>query len=237
MTAAVVDEYQTQTEALAASTVAAVLALYATLTAGEMAPAVVIPAIAAVIATASAAATTLADVAVSAQIEVTTGVPTPPTGIVPRDDTARLFRAVETIVEEIDEDEPDEPEIDKPAPTLDLQPADAVPDTEPAEVVIAEPEVEPTNLVAPEDDPAAMRLQRLARSEPLDTGQAVVAEVIERQPAVAGWRRALDANPCPRCVRWAEDGRIFPTGAHFKRHYGCNCQCEIVTTTTEGNAP
>lgn len=84
-------------------------------------------------------------------------------------------------------------------------------------------------------EPAAdtpTRLERLARSEVLETGQATVAEVIARTPAITGWRRRLDGDPCARCVRWAEDGRVFPKGHHFKRHYGCNCQAEIVTATT-----
>ncbi|PND58133.1 hypothetical protein CRM90_09100 [Mycobacterium sp. ENV421] len=79
------------------------------------------------------------------------------------------------------------------------------------------------------DPSASMRLERLARSEVLDTGQQTVAEIITQLPVVTGWRRVLDADPCERCVRWAEDGRIFPKDAHFKRHYGCNCQTEIVT--------
>ncbi|WP_422747915.1 hypothetical protein ACN27E_07565 [Mycobacterium sp. WMMD1722] len=184
MTAAVVDDYQHETEALAASTVAAVLALYAALQAGALPPAVVVTAVAAVIATANAAATTLADVAVSAQIEAATGAPAPPTGIAPSDDTERLARAVATVFDDADE---------------------------PAE-------------------PAGMRLERLARSEPLEKGHAVTAEIVNRSAAVEGWTRRLDADPCERCVRWAEDGRVFPKGHHFKRHYGCNCQAEIVTT-------
>lgn len=239
MTAAVVDEYQSQTEALATSTVAAVLGLYATLQAGELAPATVTPAIAAVIATANAAATTLADLSVAAQIEVAAGVPTPPTGIAPRDDTDRLTVAVETIMssssisatssttsvdepDEIDEpqpdDEPDDDEIDEPEPDEidEPTPVDAQPDTvdEPAE--------------KPQRDSLAVRLERLARSEPLAAAQAVSAEIVAAAPSVEGWRRVLDADPCGRCVRWAEDGRVFPADHHFKSHYGCNCQLEVV---------
>lgn len=84
-------------------------------------------------------------------------------------------------------------------------------------------------------EPAAdtpTRLERLARSEVLETGQTAVAEVIARTPEITGWRRQLDADPCDRCIRWAEDGRVFPKEHVFKRHFGCNCQAEIVTRGT-----
>ncbi|MCV7300659.1 hypothetical protein H7J93_13570 [Mycobacterium barrassiae] len=80
---------------------------------------------------------------------------------------------------------------------------------------------------------APSRLERLARSEVLDTGQQVVQDTISRSPVVTGWTRKLDADPCERCQRWAEDGRVFPKDHHFKRHFGCNCQMNIVTR--EGN--
>lgn len=207
----VVDDYQAQTEALAASTAAGVLALYAALQTGGLAPATVIPAMAAVIATANAAATTLADVGVSAQIEAATAHPQPATGIAPRDDTERLAKAVETILD----DPGDEPKVE-PVSSVDT-------DSEP----VSDPGVEP------EPDPAAKRLERLARAEPLETGQAVTVEIINRIPRVAGWTRVLDADPCERCQRWAEDGRVFPKDAHFKRHLNCNCQQQVVVTGGE----
>ncbi|MCV7302635.1 hypothetical protein H7J93_23710 [Mycobacterium barrassiae] len=87
---------------------------------------------------------------------------------------------------------------------------------------------------APESS-APMRVKRLARSEVLDAGQQAVTDIIATVPVVTGWRRVLDADPCERCQRWAEDGRVFPKGHHFKRHYGCNCQAEIVTTKGTGS--
>lgn len=240
MTAAVVTDYQEQTEALAVSTVAAVLALYVAMQAGELAPAVLVPAIAAVVATANATATTLADLAVSAQIEVATAHPQPPTGIPPRDDTERLTKAVETIL--VDLSEPDEiDEIDEDAEELaadeddepdELDELDEDDLTEPADD--ADDVAEPDEDDVPDEDAARMRLERLARSEPLETGQAVTVEIIDRLPVAEGWTRVLDADPCARCRRWAEDGRVFLKGHHFKRHYGCNCQMQIVTT--EGTA-
>lgn len=202
----VVEDYQEQAETLAASAAAQMLALYAAMQTGGIAPSMAVEAMAAMVNAANAAATTLADVFASAQVEAAAGVPSPPTGIAPRDDTERLVKAVETILDDL------------PEPAA---PAEA-----------AEPDAD-----ADEPDPAetaAMRLERLARSEPLETGQAVTVEIVNRLPLVKGWTRKLDADPCERCQRWAEDGRVFPPDHRFKRHYGCNCQQQIVTT--EGKA-
>ena len=200
-----VEDDQAQTEALAAATAAQMLALYAALQAGGLTPTAASEAMAAVVNVANAAATTLADLFVTAQIEVAAGEPTPPTGIAPADDSERLGKAVTTILDDLD-DAADEP-------AEDTEDEEDSADTDPV-------------------DTAAMRLERLARAEPLDTGQAVTVEIINRLPRVEGWKRVLDADPCERCQRWAEDGRVFPKDAHFKRHLNCNCQQEIVMTTT-----
>ncbi|MCH9729534.1 MAG: hypothetical protein K0U84_07640 [Actinomycetia bacterium] len=244
----VVDEYQEQTEALAATTATAVLALYATLQTGGLAPAVVVPAMAAVIAVANATATTLADLAVSAQIESATAQPQPPIGIAPRDDTERLTKAVRTILDDLPEpnepaeqDEDDAAENEEPA---DEEPVDedgdgdedaeepddvAEPDEDEPDQQAEQPAEEDSHKETDEDEIARMRLERLARSEPLGTGQAVTVEIINRLPVVTGWTRKLDDDPCERCQRWAEQGRVFPKGHHFKTHFGCNCAAEIVT--------
>ncbi|WP_084021653.1 hypothetical protein [Mycobacterium avium] len=217
----VVEDYQEQAEALAASTAAQMLALYAALQAGGIAPSTAVEAMAAVVNAANAAATTLADVFVSAQVEAAAGVPSPPTGIAPRDDLERLAKAVETILDDLGA-VPRPRQAETPS---DLQRATApsLRDTGQRVGAVARPD---------EPDPAetaAMRLERLARSEPLETGQSVSVEVINRLPRAVGWTRKLDADPCERCQRWAENGRVFPAGHHFKRHYGCNCAAEIVT--------
>lgn len=235
----VVEDYQGQTEALAGGTAASVLGIYTAMQAGGVAPAVAVPAIAAVIATANAAATTLADLGVAAQIEAATGIPQPPNGIAPRDDTERLTKAVETIIGEPapEPENPPEPVPEvRPEPAAEVQPEPVAvvhpePAPEPVAEVHPEPAPEPENQPEPGPDETANRLERLARSEPLDTGQAITVEIINRIPVVKGWTRKLDADPCARCVRWAEDGRVFHPKAHFKRHFGCNCQQEVVTTT------
>ena len=55
---------------------------------------------------ANAAAVSIADAFVAVQIEAATGTPTPATGIASRDDSPRLLKAVETILEDsVDDDE------------------------------------------------------------------------------------------------------------------------------------
>ncbi|MFS0898930.1 hypothetical protein [Mycolicibacterium litorale] len=222
----VVEDYQAQTEALAAATAAQMLALYAALQAGGLSPPAATEAMAAVVNVANAAATTLADLFVSAQIEVASGAPAPPTGIAPTDDGPRLTKAVATILDDLDDEdeEPDDEEPDDEEPD-DEEPADGDDDEEPAA------DEEPAEKTDDPVDTAATRLERLARAEPLDTGQDIVVEIINRLPQVEGWTRVLDADPCERCQRWAEDGRVFPKDAHFKRHLNCNCQQQIVMTT------
>ncbi|BBX69591.1 hypothetical protein [Mycolicibacterium psychrotolerans] len=218
----VVEDYQAQTEALAAATAAQMLALYAALQAGGLSPPAATEAMAAVVNVANAAATTLADLFVTAQIEVASREPAPPTGIAPTDDGPRLTKAVATILDDLDDDEPDD---------LDDGPAEERADDEPAEEGSESSDAEEPAENADPVDTAAMRLERLARAEPLDTGQDIVVEIINRLPQVEGWTRVLDADPCERCQRWAEDGRVFPKDAHFKRHLNCNCQQQIVMTT------
>ncbi|WBP93863.1 hypothetical protein O6072_22970 [Mycolicibacterium neoaurum] len=216
-----VEHYQELTDDLATETAAAVLTVYAAMQAGTFGPNATAAAIATVIATANAAATTLADLFVATQIEAQTRVPQLPTGIAPRDDTTRLVKAVETIIDDLPEPKPAAAEPRPAAPKI----AVGLPDVAP-EIVEHDDEPDPV-------DTAAKRLERLARSEPLETGVEIVVEVMNRLPVVEGWRRVLDADPCERCVRWAEDGRVFPKGHHFKRHLQCNCQPEVVVDNRE----
>jgi hypothetical protein len=245
-----VQRYQEITDGLAAETAAAVLMVYGSWRTAQVGPNALVAAIASVIATANAAATTLADLFVTAQIERRTGRPQPPTGIAPRDDTPRLRKAVQSILD----DDPDiRPEpVAAPEPVAQVQPdpapepvaqvqpdpapepvAQVQPDPAPEPVAAVHPEPAPEPVVEAAPDETANRLERLARSEPLDTGQAITVEIINRIPHAEGYIRKLDADPCERCIRWAEDGRVFPKGHHFKRHLQCNCQPEVVVDNRE----
>lgn len=100
----------------------------------------------------------------------------------------------------------------------------------------APPEAEQPSAEPDPSEVAAHRLERLARSEPLEAGHVAVEVVIDRLPQPVGWVRVLDDDPCERCQRWAEDGRTFPKDAHFKRHLNCNCQQRIVLPGSDNNS-
>jgi|GEM_PF-1355260 len=98
-----VEQYQTDTDALAAKTAAGALAVYAAWQAGDVSLPEAAALIATAVVTANAAAGALADAYVAAHIERATGVPTPTVGLPPRDDTERLTKAVRTILDGTDE--------------------------------------------------------------------------------------------------------------------------------------
>jgi hypothetical protein len=83
-----------------------------------------------------------------------------------------------------------------------------------------------------DDDQAApdteMRIERLARSEPLETAQNATIDAMQKQPLVKGWTRHMDADPCQLCRWWWREGRIWPKEHPFQKHKGCNCQPKIV---------
>ena len=238
--------YQELTDDLSHESAAGVLKVYAAMQAGALGPTAATAAMAAVINTANAAAVSLAAVFVAATIEGDLRKPTPPStvAVAPVDDTERLTAAVATI---LDPAEP-APVVRRVRPDPELVEATEA-DVEAIRAEIAAEGVDDVAAIRAEiaaDGDAAMqaaieeelnRLERLARSEPLRTGQETIIRIVNRLPVVTGWVRKLDANPCSRCRRWAEDGRVFSSGTPFKRHFGCNCQPEIVVRTpseTEG---
>lgn len=177
-----VEDYQAQTEALAARTAVQVASINAALQAGDITVPDAEQLIATVVDTANNLAALLADQYVSVAIETATGTATPVSGAAPADDMERLTKAVSTVLTDDDE---------------------AVPDV-------------------------GTRLERLARSEPLDAGQRTVTAVMADHPQVEGWTRHMDADPCQLCRYWWREGRIWPKEHPFQRHKGCACQPKIV---------
>ncbi|WP_044080335.1 hypothetical protein [Mycobacterium canetti] len=193
----VVDDYQIQTDTLAASTAARVAEVYAAMQAGHLSTEEAEELIAALVNAANAAAFSLADAYVSLQIEKAATLPAPATGIAPVDDYDRLLKAAHTILDGL----------------LDTLKAHITAD--------GEQQSDPVQT-------AGMRLERLARSEPLETGQKASVAAMAEQPLVEGWTRQMDADPCQLCVWWWRDGRIWPKAHPFQSHKGCNCQPKIV---------
>lgn len=80
----------------------------------------------------------------------------------------------------------------------------------------------------------AMQLARLAANEPLDAAANAYADAMRQEPAVSGWRRGLDSDPCQLCRWWAREGRIFRTEHRLARHPGCAChQIPVIDVRTD----
>jgi hypothetical protein len=268
-----VDQFQVQTEALAADTQRQVLAVYAAWQAGQISQADAELAIAGIINRANAAGVTMADVFVAAQIEEAARVPVPTTGVAPIDDSARLAQAVHTILtappkakltraevsQIITNGGLDPKDWDVAAITKDTNAtihqkiidmtggeehgplagvdffetvAETAPAGAPAEKLWADLEAgkydDTPPVWEPEPEAADMRLERLARAEPLETAQRASVDAMAAQPLVEGWTRAMDADPCQLCVWWWREGRIWPKAHPFQSHKGCNCTPKVV---------
>lgn len=70
---------------------------------------------------------------------------------------------------------------------------------------------------------AVMRIKRLARVEPLETGAKAYAEEIAHSGRVTGWVRQMDSNPCQLCRWWHRDGQVWPKNHRMPTHKGCSC--------------
>lgn len=213
-----VDEYQAATEQLATQTARDALAVYADLTTGRIPPDDAALLIAALINRANASATALADVWLSVQIEQLAGEPVPTVGVLPADSSERLAKAANTVLS-------DRPDAGKVAGQDQL--------TDSSKKIGAD---ERTTINSnddghdqPEGGPsAAMRLERLARSEVFEAAQQATHDAMQQQPLVEGWIRQMDADPCQLCVWWWRDGRVWPKAHPMPRHKGCNCQPKVV---------
>ncbi|CCK53034.1 Conserved protein of unknown function [Mycobacterium canettii CIPT 140060008] len=197
-----VEDYQARTGALADRTAARVAEVYAAMRAGHITTEEAEELIATLVNTANAASFSLADAYVALQIEKATTLPAPTTGIAPVDDYERLLQAAHTILDGLIG-------MIKPAAGTQPQGRELAPDSDPVQVV-------------------GMRLERLARSEPLETGQNAAVAAMTEQPLVEGWVRQMDDNPCQLCQWWWREGRIWPKVHPFQSHKGCNCVPEIV---------
>ncbi|WCS17537.1 hypothetical protein MML61_22500 [Mycobacterium marinum] len=193
-----VEDYQAGAAALSDRTAARVAEVYAAMRAGHITTGEAEELIATLVNTANAASFSLADAYVALQIEKSTTLPAPTTGIAPVDDYDRLLQAAHTILDGL---------LDAIKQHVDSESIEDTPD--PAQK-------------------AGMRLQRMARSEPLETGQNAAVAAMTEQPLVEGWTRQMDDDPCQLCQWWWRNGRIWPKNHPFQSHKGCNCAPKIV---------
>lgn len=73
------------------------------------------------------------------------------------------------------------------------------------------------------DADMAMRIGRLAHSEPLSAAARATDRAMSGQRLVEGWTRLLDPNPCQLCRWWWRDGQVWPKNHPMPRHKGCQC--------------
>ncbi|WP_137148083.1 hypothetical protein [Mycolicibacterium sp. CR10] len=93
-----------------------------------------------------------------------------------------------------------------------------------------------TRTILADPDPLE-RVERLARSEPLQNAQSTVTEAlrtpIETRKGYVGWVRQLNAGACPQCQRWARNGRVWPADHGMGRHISCACIQRVVISPTK----
>ncbi|QVI29935.1 hypothetical protein MN2019_11950 [Mycolicibacterium neoaurum] len=86
-------------------------------------------------------------------------------------------------------------------------------------------------------DTALDRVERLGRSEPLQTAQTSVTEALTGRPAgrggYLGWVRQLNAGACEVCQRWERNGRVWPADHYMPRHPNCACIPRVVRVTAK----
>lgn len=68
-----------------------------------------------------------------------------------------------------------------------------------------------------------MRVQRIARLEPIGSGARAYSRAIKAQPLVDGWVRGLSGKACQLCRWWWRDGQIWPDSHAMPHHKGCTC--------------
>ncbi|MCH5641434.1 hypothetical protein [Gordonia sp. ABSL49_1] len=192
--------YQESLTALAAGAVRQVVAAYLSFLDGLLTRDETVRYIASAIAVANGRARALADVAMATEVMAQLGEAVPVQPLERVDDTERLIQAVTTI---FDESEPEVVDLDTSTET-----------TAPAEPA---PRVR-------------VRLERLAKSEPLEQAADAASEALAKTPQVTGWTRQLSANACQLCRWWWREGRIWPAEHPFQHHKGCACTPKPVVT-------
>jgi hypothetical protein len=74
-------------------------------------------------------------------------------------------------------------------------------------------------------DAVTTRVERLAGSEPLQTGADAMHEAMNESDAVIGWRRKVHPDCCAMCQR-LDTGEVFPTETRMIRHPNDRCIAE-----------
>lgn len=225
---------------LAATTVAAVLALLDRAEAGDVAAQEFVATAAAIVAAANAKATALGDLGVAADVSREIGRAVAPLGVPLDPETGpRLSKAIEGIVLDADL----EP-LGWGRMTRDeqnefyghLRERDRTDEYALRRKVRAERAARreagletPEEYARRERERLRKRLSRLADNEPRERAQEARGAAIARSRVVTGWRRKTSGKGCDACTGLAARDVVLSPNTPMWRHTGCSCT-QIPTT-------
>jgi hypothetical protein len=225
-----VEQFQAATENLASTTERSALTLYGQYQAGQLDDADFALLLVGLINRANAEAVSLADVWLAVQIEEQLGQPVPTVGVLPKDGSERLVKAVNKVLS--DQFRGGAKAIEDFTDARKIAGQDHFSD---ATKVAGN--LDGIGKIAGQDQPTDarkatnapdMRVERLARAEVFEAAQQATHDAMQQQPLVEGWVRHMDADPCEQCVWWWREGRIWPKAHRMPTHKGCNCQPRVV---------
>lgn len=70
------------------------------------------------------------------------------------------------------------------------------------------------------------RAIRVSRGAVMTSARSVIAERVEREPRISGWRRVTASKPCGACL--ARSGVLMTSAVVFETHDRCGCHAEPV---------
>lgn len=197
--------FQESIEELGDNTARVVLQLWDSHLAGDIDRATFEELTAQLVATSNGRAWTLGAVALAGYLTAITGEPGTVALPIPahRIDTGRLQRAVRTVVTEMDE---------------------------PGVTIVSGERLTELEEQGRQRAAARRRLDRLGRSEPMETAQRGYSDALAADERVEGWVRRHESEPCELCTWWTFDGRVWPKDHTMPTHKGCVCMPVPVLT-------
>ncbi len=70
----------------------------------------------------------------------------------------------------------------------------------------------------------AMRLKRLANSEPAYAYKRKTGDLMNRDPRSLGWERGMNSDACQLCTWWWREGQLWAPNHVMPTHTGCMCR-------------
>lgn len=80
-----------------------------------------------------------------------------------------------------------------------------------------------------DDTQAVMRLERLARADPMNAAQSELNRAMQATSAIVAYVRVLESDACELCNWLYRDGFMYPKDRPLTTHPGCVCTARPVT--------